>query len=157
MPIRVSVIIKPQGLRQRVARAENQLRRVPDNYLLLESKIIKTTMKILVPVRTGALRNSIRVIKKVKAGSGLDRRANIIIAPTVEYASAVDQGARKSPGMFVPRLGVRVKHGFHPGQVAQHYIQRTVDMVEADIQTNFNRTFIVPLSRTIRNIGARTL
>lgn len=157
MPIRVAVLIKPQGLRERIQRAQLQLKRVPDNYLNIMSKIIKTQMKIIVPVRTGALRDSIKIIKKTKTGSGLDRRANIIIAPTVPYASAVDQGARKSPGMFVPRLGVRIKQGIHPGQVGQHYIQRTVNLVEADAEREFNRSYIIPVKRIIRNIGSRSL
>ena len=116
MVIRVAIQLKPKGLRKQIEATSSKISRIADTSLLHIAKVIKETIREKAPHRTGRLRSSIRIFKITKNSGGLDRRANVTVGSNLVYAAAVDTGARKSPGMFVPRLGVRVKHGFHPGQ-----------------------------------------
>lgn len=158
MVIKVAIQIKPKGLRKKIDSATLKIGRVADTSLIASAKLIRNTIRRKAPSRTGALRSSIRIFKIRKGGGGLDRRANVTVGSNLVYAAVVDTGARASPGMFVPTLGVRIKKGIHPGQKAQNYLARAFNELETGgINDLFNKAYVFPLKRVLRNIGGRTV
>ena len=98
--------------------------------------IVKQEMEANAPVRTGALRSSIRVF--VEGNS-------VSITPTVPYAIYVNEGTRPSPGRYVPAIGKRLVNptlpsfGMHPGVMGQHFVERAGDASQARITELFTR------------------
>ena len=98
-----------------------------------------------VPVRTGRLRNSIRVMKKTSSRGFADLRYGIEIGTPLNYYRFIDQGTRASPGRYVPFLGKRLiaeqgGFGFHPGIKAQNITTSVQARVERDIGVNLEKT-----------------
>jgi len=81
------------------------------------------------PVRTGTLRDSIRI---PPTPSGYR------VGPTHPKAIMIEQGTRPSRGKYVPKLGRRIKRGFHPGTRANPFVdrtfRRTVEFVDAELE-----------------------
>lgn len=98
--------------------------------------IVKQEMEATAPVRTGALRSSIRVF--VEGNS-------VSVMPTVPYAIYVNEGTRPSPGRYVPTIGKRLVNpalpsfGMHPGIRGQHFVERAGDASQARIAELFAR------------------
>jgi len=158
MVLRVAIKIRPQGLRQKPDKLSGEMARIADRTINSAARIVRDVIISKMPERTGQLKRSVKIFRIKKEGGGLDRRANVTVGPTAKYAASVDRGAKKSPGMFVPRLGLRVKHGFHPGQDAQNYLAAAMNRLEnTEMNELFNRTWVFPISRAIRKIGGRNV
>jgi len=108
----------------------NQLRlwrtvAAPAHFNRAMDKIGREGVRILkthTPIRTGRLRNSIRILNKIPA-KGVDLRSGILIGSRLQYGRYVDQGTKASTGRFVPVLGRRVSTGVHPGIRARNFVQ----------------------------------
>lgn len=118
---RISMKFRPRDIVQRISalqrRSKGEARKFVDE---IEDRAV-TIYKSVVPVRTGKMKASVKVLEKQTKSGGIDLRSNVKVGPTVPYAEFVDKGAKPSPGAFVPLLGVRVKTGTHPGQRAQNF------------------------------------
>jgi len=93
------------------------------------------TMKSLVPVRTGRLRESIRVQKKTNSKNITNLKHTVEVGSPLNYFRFLDRGTNQSPGRFVPFLGkklitLRPGFGFHPGIKAMNITEKTKNMVE---------------------------
>ena len=119
----LSFRIRPNNL-------SDQLRRwrqvtTPAHFNRAMDKIGREGVRILkqhTPVRTGRLRNSIRILKKTPA-KGIDLRTGIQIGSTLQYGRYVDQGTKASTGRYVPVLGRKITTGVHPGIRARNFVQ----------------------------------
>jgi len=94
----------------------------------------KDTMRNVVPMALGNLRNSIDIFKRETAGGETDIRSKVIVGSDLYYASFVDKGTKPSPGRFVPVLGRRLVtkrpgFGMHPGIKPANFIDKTNDRV----------------------------
>ena len=120
----VKVTIIPRDIGRRLGRARAAMR--PSVRVAIDNlgKFGVSTMKSLVPVRTGKLRQSIRIFNKTTS-LGADLRANVSIGSLLPYAAAQDTGAKSSPGRYVPVLGRRITTGRHPGIKGTNFTQKT--------------------------------
>jgi len=97
----------------------------PAHFNRAMNNIGRESVKILkqhTPVRTGRLRNSIRILNKTP-GKGIDLRSGILIGSNLQYGRYIDQGTKASTGRYVPVLGRRVSTGVHPGIRARNFVQ----------------------------------
>jgi HK97 gp10 family phage protein len=100
-------------------------------------KFAERRMKENAPVRTGKLRDSIRILSYQKKQAGDQQIITASIGPTAPYADFVETGTKSSPGRFIywpghgnPPFGVRRKkepRGRHPGTPKQPFVQKTAD------------------------------
>lgn len=126
--------IKPRNLGIKLGAMTNKTRK---NYRELVETVVKfteVTMKGLVPVSTGRLRDSIHTISNSIQAGGINLRSNSFVGSTLKYAGFVDKGTQPSSGRFVPVLGRRVQTGTHPGTPASNFIQRTKEQVDMKLQ-----------------------
>ena len=130
----LQVKIKPRNIGLKLSSMERRTKRRYREFVETIIKFTEVTMKSLVPVRTGTLRDSIRTISKQIQDGGIDLRSNSFVGTTLRYAGFVDTGTRPSSGRFVPALGRRVQTGTHPGTPASNFIQRTKEQVDARLQ-----------------------
>ncbi len=153
----IQITIKPKNLSKRIDKFRNKTKSEYRNLLSKMAESTAITMKAFAPSRTGRLRASIRIKSKHIGLGSLDLRSNILIGPTVRYASYVDQGTASSPGRFVPFLGRRLiterpDFGRHPGITPSHFIDRTKDKMDSDFRgkgENFVRSIIRTWNRLI--------
>ncbi len=108
------VKITPRNIQKSLGRARKQLRPHVQRMVKELAEFGVSTMRANVPVRTGRLRTSIRILSRSSSG-GFDLRSTIFIGSNVPYAAAQDTGAKPSSGRYVPDLGRRVSSGRHPG------------------------------------------
>ena len=88
-----SVVISPRDFRVKMQQIlKTDYAKFYDRFVDEISEEGVRIMKTLAPIRSGTLRNSIKVKIKQKKGGGADRRANVTIGPTVFYGRYVDQG-----------------------------------------------------------------
>ena len=105
------------------------------------------TMKEHVPIRTGRLRDSIRVSVRRTQGGNVDKRATVQVGPTVGYARFVDRGTASSPGRFVPELGRRITTGRHPGIPASGFTEKTANDMNDKMPGIFQKSLLRPWRR----------
>ncbi len=108
------VRITPRDIRKSLGRARKQLRPHVQKMVKELADFGVSTMRANVPVRTGRLRTSIRILSRSSSG-GFDLRSSIFIGSILPYAAAQDIGAKPSSGRYVPDLGRRISSGRHPG------------------------------------------
>ncbi len=126
----VVVTMKPRNLGIKLSNFDRKVRKHYRRFVESTVEFTKLTMKDLVPVNTGRLRESIIVIQKNIADGGTDLRSNAIVGSLLRYASFVDKGTKPSSGRYVPFLGRRLTTGIHPGTPPAGFIQGTKDRVD---------------------------
>lgn len=151
MPVRTSIKIRPRNLTSRVRNLTGPMStQVMDEFIRQAAVEGKRIYKKHVPVgATGNMRESVDIIEKQTKSGGLDKRANIIIGPTIDYASFVDQGTVESPGMYVPILGVRIKRGIHPGQSGQNFNEAAAKEIGMQSENLLRDKFFNKLKRAV--------
>ena len=133
---RVKII--PRNIAKRLGNARRRLRpRIKDMVRDLGTFGV-ITMRELVPVKTGRLRSSIRVLAKT-TGSGIDLRSSVKIGSTLPYAASQDIGSKASQGRFVPDLGRRITTGTHPGVPATNFSEKTMVRILAKAEAEVNK------------------
>ena len=93
-----------------------------------------TTMKQEVPVRTGRLRDSIKIRKRYNSITSTKSKVTREVAPDTRYLKFVLRGTGRSPKMFHPVLEKRINRGFHPGTPKNQFIDRTRSKVATEMQ-----------------------
>ncbi len=129
----LQVKIKPRNIGLKLSSMERTTKRRYREFVETIIKLTEVTMKGLVPVRTGTLRDSIRTISKQIQEGGVDLRSNSFVGTTLRYAGFVDKGTKPSRGVFVPFLGRRIQTGVHPGTPASNFIQRTKEVIDMEL------------------------
>ena len=99
------------------------------------------TMKALVPVRTGRLRNSIMIFSKTTRGGATDLRSTIRVGSRLSYAGFVDKGTKSSSGRFVPALGRRIHTGTHPGVRPRNFVEKTKVKTDKFVNKSIRKVF----------------
>ena len=144
----LQITISPKDFRKRMMKILNvDYARFYDRFVDEISEEGVRIMKTHVPVRTGAMRDSISVNKKQKKGGGADRRANVDIGPNVPYAGFVNTGTGPSSGRYVPELGRRVLNGTHPGIAGRNFIAKTAQDLKPKIDKFYAKFEINPLKK----------
>ena len=121
---RFKVTIVPKNISAQLGMARRRLRPRVRQLVTELANFGVTTMKTLVPIRSGRLRDSIKVMGK-SAGGGFDLRSTVFIGSNLPYAAAQDTGSRPSSGRYVPVLGRRIQSGRHPGIKGRDFSRET--------------------------------
>ena len=154
MPRKKTVItISPRDFRKRMMKILNH------DYPKFYDKFVKEIgneavriMKTHTPIRTGAMRNSVKLnSKKTKRGRA-SLKANFTVGPTMFYSRFVDKGTKASTGRFVPQLGRRISMGTHPGVAARNFTESTARDIIPKIEDFYKRHALRPLKRKWRTI-----
>lgn len=96
-------------------------------------------MKKHTPVRTGRLRNSVKIFAQETKGGQIDLRSRIGIGSVLPYFSYVDKGTKQSDGRYVPVLGRRISTGLHPGVRARNFVDKANKEISMKIPNEFEK------------------
>ena len=131
--------IKVERLSAAINNAKNSINKQLPGIGRSMTMVITKAVKEEVPVRTGRLKNSIKVLERSTNLMGDVGKLSRVVGPIARYTNYVIKGTAPSIGRFVPQFNARISRGFHPGTPANNFVDRARIRVRGEIQTRKGR------------------